>query len=90
MPDGQIVEKTLDHMKNRFLQTFTKISYDESMTLAKSVDDDNNHFTCLAGESQDLYEDDSNEPTIGDFWDSMTQVIIEHMSNRNDKKLSDK
>lgn len=57
------------------------------MTSAKSAEDtDTNLFSCLAGESQDSYEDEGNDSFLGDFWDSMTQIIAEQLSSKKEKR----
>ncbi|XP_058195990.1 uncharacterized protein LOC131312325 [Rhododendron vialii] len=90
LTDDELVIKTMDYMKNQFLQSVqgTHIADDESMTSAKSNEEDNNPFTCLAGESQDPYEDDGTTPapTLGDFWDSMTEMMAEQLSSRKGKE----
>lgn len=67
LSDNEIVIKTMDFMKDQFLQSVHKVADDESMTSAKSNEEDNNPFACLAGESQNPYEDEGNTPTLGDF-----------------------
>lgn len=52
---------------------------------AEDTDTDNNHFSCLAWESQDPYEDDENDTTLGDYWDSMTQIIAKQLSSKKGK-----
>ncbi|KAI8560740.1 hypothetical protein RHMOL_Rhmol04G0280000 [Rhododendron molle] len=86
LTDNEIVLKTMDFMKKQFLQTVHQEADDESMTLAKGNKEDNNPFTCLAGESQDPYEDDQNTPTLGDFWDSMTEIMAEKLSSNKSKE----
>ncbi|KAI8536924.1 hypothetical protein RHMOL_Rhmol10G0294500 [Rhododendron molle] len=86
MTDNEVVLKTMDFMKEQFLQTVRQEADDESMASAKSNDEDNNPFSCLAGESQDPYEDEQNTPTLGDFWDSMTEIMAERLSSNKGKE----
>jgi hypothetical protein len=87
----ELVVKTMSFMKEQFLQTVhTEVADDESMASAnskESKEDTNNPFTCLAGESQDPYEDELNEatPTIADVWDSMTEIMAEKLSQAKKK-----
>lgn len=56
------------------------------MTSAKNAENtDNNPFSCLVGDSQNPYEDEGNDPTFGDFWDSMAQIIAEQLSSEKGK-----
>lgn len=79
----------MDQMNEKFFQTFTKTTNDESMTSAKSAEDidTTNPFSCLAGESHDPYEDEENDPTLDDFWDSMTQIIAVQLSSKKGKRI---
>ncbi|XXG46582.1 hypothetical protein AAC387_Pa02g1392 [Persea americana] len=70
--DQELVVKSMELMKNSFLQSFELPKDDSSITLAHSThSDDNNAFNCLAGESQDPNE----EVSVEDFWDSLTHAI---------------
>jgi hypothetical protein len=88
----QILVKTMDVMKQQFVQTLgstSRIADDESMSSAKSMEEDNNPYGCLAGESQDPYEDDGSTPTIIDYWDSMTQLIADQLAKKKGKEKAD-
>ncbi|KAI8572125.1 hypothetical protein RHMOL_Rhmol01G0174200 [Rhododendron molle] len=76
----------MDFMKEQVLQSVHHESDDESVTLAKSQEEDNNPFTCLAGESQDPYEDEENTLTLGDFWNSITAMMTEKLSSKKGKE----
>lgn len=81
-------------MKEQFLQSFPKD--DTSMKSGTSHGDpddephtdpyeDENEFTVLAGESQDPAEAEA-DPNFGDFWDSLTSMIADKMSQEKDRK----
>ncbi|KAH7859089.1 hypothetical protein Vadar_031426 [Vaccinium darrowii] len=82
LSEDEVVIKTMDFMKNQLFETFKAPGDDESMTSAKSVEDDN-PFTCLAGESQDPYEDeDPNGATLADYWDGITQLLTKQRKKK--------
>ena len=77
----------MDIIKEQFLQSITPTARDDvSMTSAHShesdCDDNSNKFSVLAGESQD----DSPDPILGDFWDSLTAMIAEKNGKRQRKE----
>jgi hypothetical protein len=87
--DDELIVKTMSFMKEQFLQTIsTEVADDESMASASSKDDTNNPFTCLAGEAQDPYEDELSQeiPTLGDVWDSMTEIVADKLSSKKGKE----
>lgn len=70
--DQELVIKSMELMKNSFLQSFSHPKDDASITSAQSThSDDNNAFHCLVGESQDPNE----EASVEDFWNSLTHVM---------------
>ncbi|CAL5384188.1 unnamed protein product [Camellia sinensis] len=92
LSEQDLVIKSMDCMKEQFLQSFSRD--DTSMKSGTSHGDpeeeghtdpydDENTFTVLAGESQDPAEED---PNLGDFWDSLTDIITEKMAREKDKK----
>ncbi|GMP62733.1 hypothetical protein CsSME_00024720 [Camellia sinensis var. sinensis] len=94
LSEQELVIKSMDYMKEQFLQSFSKD--DTSMKSGTShgdLDDethtdpymDENEFTVLAGESQDPAEAEA-DPNFGDFWDSLTSMIADKMSQEKDKK----
>ncbi|GMP73915.1 hypothetical protein CsSME_00031504 [Camellia sinensis var. sinensis] len=91
LSEQELVIKSMDYMKEQFLQSFNRD--DTSMKSGTSHDDpdeghtdpyeDENEFTVLAGESQEPADAD---PNFGDFWDSLTGLIADKMSQEKDKK----
>lgn len=83
----------MDYMKEHFLQSLS--SRDTSMKSSSSTQSeeeqfnpltDENEFTVLAGESQDPNDDPTNnEPNFGDFWDSVTEMIADKLSQDKTK-----
>ena len=78
----------MDIMKEQFLQSIAPtIRDDVSMTSAHSYKSDHdynsNKFSILASESQD----DSPDPILGDFWDSLTAIIAEKMEKDKGKEF---
>ena len=80
----------MDFMKEQFLQSLSRD--DVSMQSGTSSEGpeqhldpelDENEFTVLAGESQDPTD---NDPNFGDFWDSLTILISEKISQDKDRK----
>ncbi|KAL7225904.1 hypothetical protein ACSBR1_021121 [Camellia fascicularis] len=80
----------MDFMKEQFLQSLSRD--DTSMKSSSGSHGgpkdehfdpllDENEFTVLAGESQE-----PEEPNMGDFWDSLTGLIAEKMSQEKDRK----
>ena len=87
LSDQDLLIKTMDIMKEQFLQSIAPPARDVvSMTSAHNheseQDDNSNKFLVLAGESQD----DSLDPILGDFWDSLTAMIAEKMEKDKGKK----
>lgn len=78
LTETELIVKTMDYMKTQFLQSL--VSDDVSMKTAsdEESEQDDNQFNVLAGESQEP------EPTMGDFWDSLTSMISEKLEQ--DKK----
>ncbi|KAL7233192.1 hypothetical protein ACSBR1_016926 [Camellia fascicularis] len=79
--DKDLLVKCMEYMKDQFLQSMeTNVKDDVSMISTasqdkdhdKDEDDPNNAFIILAGESQDP---DNNDGSLGDFWDSITDII---------------
>ena len=87
LSDQDLLIKTMDIMKEQFLQSIAPPAKDDASMIStysyESVQDDNsNKFPVLAGESLD----DSPDPILGDFWDSLTCMIAEKMEKDKGKK----
>ena len=84
----------MNFMKEQFLQTLSKDdSSMKSITSSQEQEDfqvEGAHAfadTILVGESKAPEEDESN---FGDFWDSLTSMIIEKIDKEKDKKRKGK
>lgn len=87
LSEHEIILKSMNYLKEQFFQT---IPDDDSMRSGSSQPstepdvDPAEHV--LAGESQ-LPEDE--EPTLGDFWDSMTAIFAEKLAKDKSRKGKD-
>ena len=89
LSEQELIIKSMDFMKEQFLQSLSRD--DTSMKSGSSSYDgpeeehfdpllDENEFTILAGESQE-----PEAPNMGDFWDSLTGLISEKLSQEKDR-----
>lgn len=79
----ELITKSMEILKNQFLQSLNSDDTSMKSTSSKEMDDDNS-FHVLAGESQDP-DDDAGSDSIGNFWDSLTEIITEKIDQRKDK-----
>ncbi|CAL5361504.1 unnamed protein product [Camellia sinensis] len=96
LSETELVIKSMDYMKQQFLQSmFSTDSSMKSTSSTQSEDDratadpydEDNNFTVLAGESQDP-EDDPTGPNYGDIWDSVTEMIADKLLHDKSKGKS--
>ncbi|CAL5355021.1 unnamed protein product [Camellia sinensis] len=94
LSETELVIKSMDYMKQQFLQSmFSKDSSMKSTSSTQSEDDrttvdpyeEDNAFTVLAGESQDP-EEDPTEPNYGDIWDLVTEMIADKLLHDKSKE----
>lgn len=84
----------MDFMKEQFLQSISREDVSmQSGTSSQGLEEhldpklDENEFAVLAGKSQDPID---NDPNFGDFWDSLTSLISEKISQDKDRKRKGK